>query len=173
MKLSHCLSIFAISAILASCAKEGPTGPQGPAGYDGVANINTRIYSVSTGGWTYEGSDTWTSTFGEPDISDNNVDAVEVYWSNSSNPASGWFALPVSDLDVTGDQLSYGFADNSITFSYYGNSNSPDQYGNTSTLYFKVTVIPPSVQVKYPHVNWKNASEVAAQVPEVQAALAK
>jgi len=173
MKLKHYLSIIAIAAVVASCSK-GDTGPQGPAGENGVANISTEQFAVTGANWNDPNSIyTWVATYVESDITDNNNDAVDVYWSNSS---SGWLALPVTNLISSGDELSYGFNDNSITFSYYtggANSNPPSFYTLYSTIYFKVTVIPPAIQVKYPNVNWKNAAEVAANVPEVQAALAK
>ena len=175
MKLKQYLSIIAIAAIAASCTKQGPAGPTGQNGANGVANIYTQQYSVGLNGqidWTYVAAGSvWTATFTESDITDNNSDAVEVYWSNSASATAGWLALPFSDLDAAGDQLSYGFNDNIITFSYYGNPNfSPSAYGNTATIYFKVTVIPPAIQVKYPNVNWKDATQ-ASQVPEVRAAL--
>ena len=173
MKLKHYLSIFSIAAAVASCSK-GETGPQGPAGANGVTNIYTQQYTVTGANWNDPNStNTWIATFQESDITDNNNDAVDVYWSNSS---SGWLALPVTSLIYSGDELSYGFNNNSITFSYYTGplySNPPSFYTAYSTIYFKVTVIPPSIQVKYPNVNFKNAAEVAANVPEVQAALAK
>jgi hypothetical protein len=168
MRLLKYLSVVILAGALASCSQEGPAGPIGPSGPSGVANINTLQYTVGSGGWSSV-SGAWVATFSEPDITDNNTDAVEAYWSNAS---SGWIALPFSNINITGDQVSYGFNNGTITFSYYGNSNPPDYYTNTATLYFKVTVIPPSIQVKYPKINWRNASE-AAQVPEVQQALAK
>jgi hypothetical protein len=166
MKITHYLSILAIGAVVFAGCK-GDTGDTGPQGPSGVANIDTKEYSVGAGGWTQASGTSWYATFVESDITDNNNDAVEAYWSNSS---SGWLALPFSNLDVSGDQLSYGFDNNSVTFSYYGNSNSPDVYTYTQVIYFKVTVIPPAIQVKYPGTNWKNAAEVA-QIPEVKAAL--
>lgn len=170
MKPTKYLSVLAIAALFASCAKQGPTGLTGPPGQDGVANINTYQYTVTTGGWTYVPSNTWIATFSEPDITSADGDAVEAYWSNAS---SGWLGLPTTNLDAQGDELNYGYNTGTVTFDYYGNSNAPTYYQNTLTIYFKVTVIPPSIQVKYPNVNWKNATQVAAMVPEVQAALAK
>ncbi len=163
------LSVLAIAAIFSSCSSEGPAGPQGPTGAtgaNGVANIFTQQFTVNS--WTPTSvATTWIATFTESDITDNNNVVVEAYWSNSS---SGWLALPFSSLDVFGDQLNYGYDNGSVTFSYYGNNNPPSSYSNTSTIYFKVTVIPPSIQQKYPNVNWQNSSE-AANVPEVKAAL--
>lgn len=168
MKLTHYLSILALAAIFASCGKgdTGPQGPQGDPGTNGVANIYTRIYDVSL--WSYAGSNNWISTSQESDITDNNNDAVEVYWNTSLN--SGWLSMPAASIFVPQDQLEYGFTDNSVTFTYYnnGSGNSPSNY--YSDIYFKVTVIPPSVQHKYPNTNWQNASEVQ-KIPEVQAAL--
>jgi hypothetical protein len=164
MRLAHYFSILAIAGIFAACSK-GDTGDTGPQGPSGVANINTQEYTVSA--WTLNNT-TWTSTWSESDITDNNADAVEAYWSVSS---SGWLALPDANLFINGDELSYGYDNGVVTFSYYGNpANSPAAY--YPTIYFKVTVIPPSIQVKYPGVNWKNAQEVA-QLPEVKAALYK
>lgn len=172
MKLSHYLSIFAIAAVVASCSK-GDTGATGPQGPSGVPNINTQQYTVTSANWSAPTTPyTWIASFTESDITDNNNDAVEAYWSVSS---SGWLALPATSLVVTGDQLSYGYDDDIVTFSYYTGGTNTDpisSYSGYSTIYFKVTVIPPSIQVKYPNVNWKNASE-ALQVPEVQAALGK
>ncbi len=173
MKAIKYLSIFAIAVIFASCAKDGATGatgPQGPQGNNGVANINTQIFSVGTGGWSYASSAAvWYVTFTESDITNNNTDIVEAYWSNSSSSSAGWLALPQANLWVVGDNFTYGFNDNSITISYYGNTpNAPSAY--EPNLYFKVTVIPPAIQKKYPGTNWKDAAQVSL-IPEVQAAL--
>ncbi len=166
MKLTHCLSILSIAAIVASCSKTGPTGPQGPSG---VANINTIDYTVTN--WSDPSSNTtWIASYYDGDITNSDLDAVEVYWSNA---ASGWLALPVTSLISTGDELSYGYDNNSITFSYYTGGSAvlpPSAYNGYGTIYFKVTVIHPAVQVKYPNTNWKNAAEVA-NIPEVHAAL--
>ena len=168
MKTIKYLSILAIAAIFASCSKgdtgaTGPQGPQGVAGLNGVANINTSIYTVTV--WNNPVANTWTSTYAEPDITDNNNDAIEVYWNTTLG--SGWFTLPVTSLIAGGDELTYGFTDNSITFTYYGGS---DPSLTISPIYFKVTVIPPAIKAKHPNTNWKNAAEVAL-LPEVQASL--
>jgi hypothetical protein len=170
MKLKHYLSIFVIAAAVGyGCAgATGPAGPSGPSGYNGVANINTQQYTVTS--WANPAVDTWTATFVESDITDYNNDAVLAYWDNGGS--GGWIALPFSNININGDQFSFGYTNGSITFTYYGNANPPNDYTNTLTVYFKVTVIPPAIQVKYPKVNWKNAAE-ALTVPEVQAALAK
>ncbi|HTA28797.1 MAG TPA: hypothetical protein VK809_13480, partial [Bacteroidia bacterium] len=93
-------------------------------------------------------------------------------WSTAS---SGWLALPVTNLlgQNYGDELSYGYDNGFVTFSYYtGGTNTlpPSSYVGFTTIYFKVTVIPPALQHKYPGTNWQNASEVQ-KIPEVQAAL--
>ncbi len=167
MKAIHYLSILVIAAMFASCSK-GDTGAQGPAGTNGVANISTQEYTVNS--WPNETDYTYYVTFSESDITDQDNDAVEVYWATPS--VTGWLALPATGIYNAGDELSYGFADNSITFNYYtGGSSSPNlPPSEYNTIYFKVTVIPPSIQVKYPGTNWKNASEVA-NIPEVHDAL--
>jgi len=179
MKLTHFLSIAAIAAVFASCSQQGPAGPTGATGADGangVANINTTTYTVTT--WNAATSSpvyTWVSTWTESDITDNNTDAVIAYWSTAS---SGWLALPVTNLLGAnyGDELSYGYNDGFVTFSYYtGGTNTlpPSSYSGFTTIYFKVTVIPPSLQAKYPGTNWQNGMEVLNKVPEVRAALSQ
>jgi hypothetical protein len=176
MKLSHYLSVVAIATIFASCSQQGatgPAGPTGPTGPAGTANINTQQYTVTT--WNAATSSpvyTWISTWSEPDITDNNNDAVLCYWSTAS---SGWLSMPVTNLlgGNYGDELSFGYTNGFVTFTYYtGGTNTlpPSSYSGFTTIYFKVTVIPPSMQHRYPGTNWKNASEVA-KIPEVQAAL--
>jgi hypothetical protein len=181
MRAIHYLSILAIAAVFSSCSKgdTGETGPQGPAGANGlngangVANINTQEYTVTSANWnaTSSANTTYISTWTESDITDNNNDVVEVYWNNSSG--AGWLSMPYPGLVVNGDLLSYGYNDNSITFQYWtGGTNTlpPSSYVGLSTLYFKVTVIPPAIQKRYPGTNWKNAAEVA-KIPEVATAL--
>ncbi len=178
MKLSHYLSTIALAAIFSSCGSQGATGPAGPTGAtgatgaNGTANIFTTLYTVNSSNWTDPSSDvTWISTWTESDITDNNNDAVVAYWSTAS---SGWLALPVSSLIASGDEMSFGYNDNSVTFSYYTGGASftqpPSSYAGFAVIYFKVTVIPPAIQHKYPGTNWQNASEVQ-KIPEVQAAL--
>jgi hypothetical protein len=174
MRLTHYFSIFAIACIFASCSKgdTGATGPQGPAGNNGVSDLSAVTYSVTVGDWTATttANTTWISTWSEPNITDYNNDAVEVYWSNTG---SGWLSLPATGIIISGDELSYGFTDNSVTFTYYTGGSAvepPSYYAAGTTLYFNVVVIPPSIQVKYPGTNWKNAAE-AAKLPEVQTML--
>jgi hypothetical protein len=181
MKMKQYLSILAIAAIVASCSK-GDTGPAGPigttgaTGISGVANINTSIYIVSalstpwvatTSSPTYN----WVAACVDTNITANNVDAVVVYWNNNIN--EGWMPLPVPSLINQGDQMSYRYNDDSVSFTYYTGGTAvaaPSSYSNYATIYFKVAVIPPALQLKYPGTNWKDAAEVAT-LPEVQAAL--
>ncbi len=173
MKIIHYLGILAIAAIVGSCSKgdTGATGPQGPAGNNGVANINTTIYTVTSSDWSATGSPayTWISSW-TASIADNNTDAVLAYWSTAS---SGWLALPVDNLIASQDEMTFGYDNNIVTFSYHTGGVAtlpPSSYVGYTTIYFKVTVIPPALQAKYPGTNWKNASE-AMKIPEVRAAL--
>lgn len=190
MKLTHYLSIITIAAIVASCSK-GDTGPAGPigstgaAGVNGSANIITNTYTVTTTHTTTDTTSLWVATgipayhwvagFIDTNITANNVDDVVAYWSTSFG--SGWIALPNSSLINPGDNLSYRYNDDSVSFTYYTGGGAYTKYPGypaTSpaygTMIFKVLVIPPALALHYPGTNWKNAAEVAT-LPEIQTAL--
>lgn len=190
MNVLHYVSVFAMAAILVSCSK-GDTGPAGPIGatgapgVNGAANITTNTYTVITTHTSSDTSSLWTSTgtptyhwvagFIDTNITANNVDLVEAYWCTTLG--SGWIALPNPSLINTGDNLSFRYNDDSVSFTYYTGGGPYTKYPGYpatspafSTLIFKVVVIPPALALNHPGTNWKNAAEVA-QLPEVQAAL--
>lgn len=185
-----CISILALSSLFSSCSK-GDTGPpgaqgiQGIAGANGAANISTTIYSVTTtvvagdtiSSWTSTSSPTyhWVVNFIDTLIDVNNLDVVEAYWSTSYG--SGWNALPVVSLINQGDELNYRYNNDTVSFTYYTGGAPYTKYPGYpaiskgyTTLLFKVLVIPPSLELSHPEINWKNAAEAAA-LPEVKTAL--
>lgn len=184
------ISILAITGLFSSCSKgdtgpPGPIGAQGTSGLNGSANIITSTYTVTTNiasgdtssSWTSTGTPTyhWIAGFIDTNITSNNVDVVQAYWSTSFG--SGWNALPNSSLVNQGDQLSYRYNDDSVSFTYYTGGAPYTKYLGYpatspafTTIIFKVIVIPPTLTINHPGINWKNAAEVA-QLPEVQAAL--
>jgi hypothetical protein len=186
-----CISIIALG-LFSSCSKgdTGPPGPQGIAGDSGIngtANIISNVYTVTTtvvagdtsSSWTSTGNPTyhWLAGFTDPNITANNLDMVEAYWSTSIG--TGWSALPVSSLVNKGDEMSFRYNDDSVSFTYYTGGAPYTKYPGYpaispgyATLLFKVIVIPPGLAANYPGVNWKNAAEVAT-LPEVKAALSK
>jgi len=175
------LSITGMSIGLSSCSKgdtgpAGPIGAQGDSGVNGVSNIISSTFTVTSSSWVSTGVPNyhWAANFINTNVTANNVDAVEAYWCTSLG--SGWSPLPVSSLINPGDEMSFRYNDDSTSFTYYtgGTDVQPPSFyttpNNYSTIIFKVTVIPPSIQVKYPGTNWQNAAEVAL-LPEVRAAL--
>lgn len=168
MKTIKYLSILIIAAIFASCSK-GEQGPAGPAGSNGVANINSYTYTIYTYNWAV-GSNNWEYVdLNESNITNSNTDGVIVGVSEFGN--GDWFGVPCSSFAVVGDVMLCDY-DNGVVRIQYSSNGSSGGSAPSITLYFKVTVIPPAIQHKYPNVNWKNYSQVAA-LPEFQAALEK
>jgi hypothetical protein len=150
------LSVFiAAMALIAGCAKDGAqgpagangsnglngsTGPQGPSGANGsngTANIKTAIYTVTASDWTtITAGSTYEVGFSDSYISDADSDAVEV--SLSTNSTGPWIALPLTNIITTGDQMIFQY-ENGQADVYYLYTSGP-----ATTLYYKVTVIPPS-----------------------------
>ena len=167
MKTLRLLSIVAGFAFLFSgCA--GPEGPQGPAGNDGlngsngVANIS--IGQVDVQSWSSVAS-YFQATYTDGAINDPTNLTVQVFFSvNGFN--GPWQALPGNNLWNTGDQLTYGWTTNTVTFFYDYSSlaNVP------LDVYFNVAVIPPAVMKQHPGFNWKDGNAVL-QLPEMKAAM--
>jgi len=192
MKLRKYSPIFATAAVFilmivmmpgfSSCTKgdTGPAGPQGDSGLtgpSGVANILTVTYTVNSFSWSSTVKYNWVATFADTNISDYNNDAVLAYWSTAIG--ADWIALPSTSVINKGDQLAFRYNNDSVSLTYYtggmytgypGDSVTYAPSVNLSTIYFKVTIVPPALAMKYPGINWKNATE-ALKVPEVQAAL--
>lgn len=182
--------IVGILTMLSSCQKgdtgpAGPVGAQGDSGINGSANIITAIYTVATtykpgdtvSSWVSKGSPTyhWVAGFIDTNMAGYNVDVVEAYWATAL--ATGWSALPVTSLINQGDEMNFRYSYDSVSFTYYTGGGSFSKYpgypANSpayNTIYFKLVIIPPSLQLANPGINWKNASEVAA-LPAVEAAL--
>lgn len=185
-------SIMAMSGLFYSCSKgdtgpPGPQGAQGTAGINGSANIITTTYTITTtvvskdteSSWNPTSSPTyhWVAGFIDTNITISSVDVVLAYWSTSYG--ADWNALPVSSLLNNGDEMSYRYNNDSISFSYYTGGAPYTKYPGYpaaspgySTLLFKVLIVPPGLALNHPNINWKNISQVAA-LPEVQAALNK
>jgi hypothetical protein len=172
MKITQYLSIIAIAGLFASCTIEGPAGPGGPSGENGangVANISINTYTVTT--WTLTSiTNNWISYQPDTNITNYSNNAVEVYWSTPSDTV--WLSMPHTNLVTPGDELGYAFNNGAVIFTYYGYTNATWPTTTFDTLYFNVAVIPPSIYVKYPNMNWKNYRQVSA-LPEFQTAIKK
>jgi hypothetical protein len=160
MKLT---SIFIIAmAFLAGCSKDGAQGPAGANGSNGLngttgatgaqgtpgtngtngtANIKTNIYAVATSDWTtITAGSTYEVGFSETYITNADSDGVEV--SLSTNATGPWIALPLTNFFSVGDQMIFQY-ENGQADVYYLFTSAP-----TTTIYYKVTVIPPSATLK-------------------------
>jgi len=171
MKTIKYLSILCIAAIFASCTKgdTGATGPAGANGANGVANISSYQYVISPGDWASNSNYWYYVDLSASAISNSNSDLVVVDVSEYST--GDWFGLPTSSFAVYGDGMEFDYYDGGVRVQYSStNGSSSGTYPNI-TLYFKVSIIPPAIQIKYPKVNWKNTAEIM-QIPEMQAVLA-
>jgi hypothetical protein len=113
----------------------GPTGATGATGANGSGNIKTVIYTVTVSDWTAV-----TGGYGV-ELSDNYIadaDSDNVDVALSFNPTGTWIGMPITNVETTGDQLIFEYA-NSVVTLYYFYTAAP-----TQTLYFKLTVIPPA-----------------------------
>ncbi len=162
MRIKHYLSVVAISALLASCAKEGPAGPQGDPGLNGVSNMTVTTYVIPASSWSQYNSNTWDVVTGSGIYTS---DAVNVYVSLNNND---YTPLATSSFFVGGDNLTFVFSNTgNVTLWEYFNSAGP-----TVGLYAEVCDIPPALNIKYPNVNWNDYTQVSA-LPEFKAALVK
>jgi hypothetical protein len=165
MKKIKYLSILAVAALFASCVKQGPAGPQGENGLNGTSNIVAYYDSIPVADWTYSVSASqW--YFNTTQVISNG-DGIMVYESSGSNVYEG---LPASNTFFSGDNLNFKYGNGAAVSIWYTNTSSPITKPNTKIM-IEIVDIPPSMQVKYPKVNWSNQSEVA-QLPEYKAALA-
>jgi hypothetical protein len=156
MKKIIILGMFALTVLMfGACTKAkdgapGTNGTNGVNGANGVANISTRLYTVTPGSWSSSGSGVWTYSATDLDITDFNVDAVMVYYYGGSS----YFAIPATSLLIGGDNLVFSFSTNQINLIYL-NSTAP-----TITTQYKVVVIPPAM--KKPNIDYKNYAAVKA-----------
>ncbi len=156
---------IATIVFLISCDKQGPAGPAGSNGSNGLngatgatgaqgnpgtngtngsngtANIKTTIYAVAASDWTtITAGSTYEVGFSDTYITDADSDAVEI--SLSTNATGPWIALPLTNIIASGDQMIFQY-ENGQADVYYLYTAAP-----TSSLYFKVTVIPPAAILK-------------------------
>lgn len=168
MKTLKVLSFAAgIALMLSGCT--GPTGPQGAPGangangLNGVANINIQEFSVGSGSWSFNASPAYYyANTGEGAITDPNTEAVSVTFSLGAN--GPWQALPANNVLNSGDQITYSWSTDLISF-LYDFTSAPGV-----TIYFNVAVIPPAIMKRHPGMNWKDSKAVFA-LPEVEAAM--
>ncbi|HXB12113.1 MAG TPA: hypothetical protein VNZ45_09025 [Bacteroidia bacterium] len=169
MKTLRLLSLVAGFAFLFSGCS-GPEGPQGPAGTNGldgangVANINIVVADITS--WTLNASPTYYyATLTDGAITDPTAETVQVFFSATSNNGP-WQALPANNVFNSGDQITYSWTTNTVTFFYDYTSltNVP------LDVYFNVAVIPPAVMKKHPGFNWKDGNAVL-HLPEMEAAM--
>ena len=139
MKLnSLILFVFLFSIIACEKGDDGATGPQGPMGTNGTngsANINVTTFSVSQADWNSIGTGVWGITINDSAITDADNDLVSVYMSVISGT---WWAIPTSSFFASTDFFDFNYYTGNVNI-VYSNSTKP-----TSTLLFKVVVIPPS-----------------------------
>jgi hypothetical protein len=164
MKIFKFLSVFAIAAVFSSCSQEGPAGPTGPAGPQGPSgnsNVSITGFTISSGNWGYSSTSQYpyyyNSSFSVP-----SSDVAVVYYSLDQ---SNYAPLPVSSLFSPGDYLTFFYTSSGLTL-WYNYSSSP-----AYTFYVNIVDIPQGIMVKYPGVNWNDASQVMKSVPEVQASI--
>ena len=148
---------MAILALTVSSCQKGDTGPAGSAGTNGtngtngVANITSAIYPVTPGSWSNPSTDVYTVSYTNSAISDANHDGIEVFISTNG---SIWFGLPSTNLISSGDNVEFNYSNGQIEFLYIFTS------APTSTLDFKVVVIPPAIMKQHPNTNWSDYNNV-------------
>jgi hypothetical protein len=151
MRTKRILGILIIIALIFNSCKKPKDGEPGPAGKDGVANISQTITTpLSSSDWVSAGTGMWTHTISVSALTDSYSTAVMVYAYIFPN----YFALPCSGLLTSSDHFNYSFQDGSVKI-YYSNSTAP-----TTTLQFRVVVIPPAMQTQNDDIDLKNYEEV-------------
>jgi hypothetical protein len=158
MKIKFLLTIIAFVIVFASCEK-GATGPEGPAGQNGAANVKMTALEVPYTDWVQANATNWSYT---TNITIPSTDVCEVYVLTGT---AGYTPLPTVNLAYLDGGVLYYFYPN-VLLCY----SNPNSILVTTTLDFNIVDIPPSIQVKYPAIDWRNAREVA-NLPEVAAVL--
>lgn len=149
MRIKLILGILTIIVLTFNSCKKPKDGEQGPAGKDGTANIsNTTTTPIYTSDWAGS-SGQWTKTISIPTLHESS-DAVMVYVYIFPN----YYALPCSNLLVGSDNFNYSFQEGSVKI-YYSNSTAP-----TTTLQFRIVVIPPAMIIQNPNIDLKNYEAV-------------
>jgi hypothetical protein len=119
-----------------------------------VANISTTNFTATPGAWNGSGFYKYIDV-SVPAITDATKDLVMVYIQLFSG--GSWWALPVSNLVYNGDSHAFAFVNGTVTLSF-GYTSAP-----TSTWYYRIVVIPPSIARENPDVDYNNYSEVKAE----------
>lgn len=167
MKLRTYFSIIAIAALAFSCTKQGPTGPTGPAGAS--ANVAVQTYTVAPGVWRYNGNGGWNCDLAPASNINPTQGAVSILFSYNDVK---WMGLPYIGNTVGDVDINYTVTTDSIQIQYLPQTNAGSIGAPTNTVYVQVSLLPQSIMVKYPNINWQNAIQVS-QLPEVQAASKK
>ncbi len=137
--------LFFIAAIslLVSCAKQGPIGPtgeQGPSGTNGsngATNVKTIIDSVPVSAWSAN-SLGFSASLVASSINAADSDYVTVAASTANNATATWYGLPYSNFLSSADQMEFSYSRYQVT-AQYNYTSAP-----VATVYFKITVTPPS-----------------------------
>ncbi len=141
MKAINYLVILSASlCIFNSCTKDvaGPAGPTGPPGAQGAsASYYVTIDSVAATIWQPDGTGTfYDAQISVPSLTSPNNSIVEVYFSQTYNAHSTWYALPAYNTPVggSGDEFQFYYYLYNVVIEY--SPSAPLQQ-----LYFKVVVI--------------------------------
>jgi len=137
-----------LTVLVTSCQK----GDTGATGATGNANVTSSTFSVTPGQWSAI-TGGFVANQSVSSITNAASDLVVIdYTSNGS-----YVALPLPNVYVTSDLLTYIYKNGQVYISYISTSGSVTVTAPTSTMTFKVTVIPPAMKKYYPETNgWDN-----------------
>jgi hypothetical protein len=152
------ITLFVIALVMTNgCKKEGPPGPAGNA------NVTATTFSASSWSWS---SPYYYANFNVPDLTSSNINtaAVMVYFSTTGGT---WIAVPYTQYTSAYD-YHMGFNTSAgtvqVTWVYdssLSNGSDPNAFYST-TVQYKIVVIPPSARQANPNVNLKDYNAVKA-----------
>lgn len=153
------LIIGAIAITIDGCKK----GKDGEPGKDGSSNVTSYTYSIPS--WT-NGPSFWYTDLNVPELTSSNINtaSVQVYFGTVSNT---WTAMPFTQYATINYWMNFVTTIGNIDVQWWyngaGTGSSPVSYYSGLTSQFKVVIIPPSMMVANPDVNWKNYEEVKSR----------
>lgn len=154
------LLVIASMTTILGCAKDGKDGlpgPQGPAGQNGNANVKNYSLTVSSWQWTYD--NLYERHYYRYSNSSNSQSVVYGYvMSGSGKQAIPYYTCP-SWQCIQFDMATYLFGSPPYIEFQYTNYNSKTT-APTSDSYFYLVIVPPTIRMANPNVDWTNYEEV-------------
>lgn len=156
LRITSLLFITTTLLFFAGCKKSST----GPAGKDGSANVTATTYSAGSWAWS---SPNYYVNLSVPELTSANINsaAVMVYFKTANN----WIAVPYTQYNSPADYyMNFNTSVGNVQVTWFYDSSlssgsDPNAYYST-TVQYKVVVIPPTVAKANPGLNLKDYAAV-------------